>query len=662
MMSILAELRQRFTVPLRQLTGESGPRLQEWLQLIRPSQEPRFADYQANVAMPLARQLGRPPREIAQELIAALHLHDLCEPPEVAGPGFINLKLARHWLVERLQAASCDSRLGVAPAAHPRTYVVDYSSPNVAKPMHVGHIRSTVIGDSICRTLRFLGHRVLSDNHLGDWGTQFGMIIYGFKHFVDRDAYASAPVAELGRLYKLVNRLVDYYESRAELPQVALRVAAQAEELARLEAALPSGDAAADKKTAKAVRRQQEKLQELQAEARAIRDKIESLDAHPQLSQLAAQHPRIGEAVLEETARLHAGDAENRRLWEEFLPKCRVEIERIYRRLGVSFDYEYGESFYQDRLAEVVTEFQRRNLAVKSDGADCVFLDGFDSPMIIRKRDGAFLYATTDLATIQYRMEQWKPDEILYVVDHRQSEHFEKLFAAARLWGYDHVQLRHIQFGTVLGKDGKPYRTRAGDTIGLEGLLDEAVRRALAVVSENDDAKPQGAELAAEERARIAQVIGHAAIKYADLSHHRTSDYEFDEDKMVAMQGNTATYMQYSYARVNGIFQRGSIDVEALRQSHAAIELNVPEERALALELLRFADALADTVDDFRPNQLTQYLFQLTKVYFAFYESCPVLKADTPRQRDSRMLLCDLTARTIRQGLELLGIDVVQRM
>lgn len=661
-MSILAELRQRFVAPLRQLTGEAGPKLEEWLQLIRPSQEARFGDYQANLAMSLARQLGRPPRDLAQELVSLLKVDDLCEAPEVAGPGFINLRLSSGWLAARVRAAARDERLGVAPVTHPRTYVVDYSSPNVAKPMHVGHIRSTVIGDSICRTLRFVGHRVLSDNHLGDWGTQFGMIIYGFKHFVDRDAYAAAPVAELGRLYKLVNRLVDYYESREELPRVELRVTAQAEEVARLEAAPPSGDPAADKKSSKAVRRQREKWQELQEEVRAIRTKLQAVESDPQLGKLAADHPRIAEAVLEETARLHAGDPENRRLWEEFLPKCRVEIERIYRRLGVSFDFEYGESFYQDRLAEVVADFQRRSLAVNSDGAECVFLEGFDAPMLIRKRDGAFLYATTDLATIQYRMEQWNPDEILYVVDHRQSEHFDKLFAAARLWGYDRVQLRHIQFGTVLGKDGKPYRTRAGDTVGLEGLLDEAVRRALAVVSENDDAKPQGAELPVEERQRIAQVIGHAAIKYADLSHHRTSDYEFDEDKMVAMQGNTATYMQYSYARVNGIFQRGSIDIEALRQSSAVIELHVSEERALALELLRFADALADAVEDFRPNQLTQYLFQLTKVYFSFYESCPVLKAETAAQRDSRMLLCDLTARTIRQGLELLGIDVVQRM
>jgi arginyl-tRNA synthetase len=336
-------------------------------------------------------------------------------------------------------------------------------------------------------------------------------------------------------------------------------------------------------------------------------------------------------------------------------------VQRIYRRLDVRFDYEYGESFYRDRLAAVVADLEQRGLVKESQGAACVFLDGFATPMIVRKQDGAFLYATTDLATIQHRMEAWQPDAILYVVDHRQSEHFAKLFAAARLWGCNDVELAHIAFGTVLGPDGKPFRTRAGDVANLEELLDEAVAKALRVVSENDDAKP-APELSTADRQRIAGVVGHAAVKYADLSHNRTSDYKFDLDKMVALQGNTATYMQYSYARTQSIFAKGGIDVARLRASGAAITIGHPAERALALELLRFHQALDDTLSGYFPHNITGYLFDLAKSFSTFFEQCHVIKAETEALRDSRSLLCDLTGRTIRQGLELLGIGVVDKM
>ena len=282
--------------------------------------------------------------------------------------------------------------------------------------------------------------------------------------------------------------------------------------------------------------------------------------------------------------------------------------------------------------------------------------------MIIRKQDGAFLYATTDLATIQYRMETWHPDAILYVVDHRQSEHFGKLFAAARLWGYDQVELRHISFGTVLGEDGRPYRTRSGDVVGLEGLLDEAIRRAYAVVAANDDSKPGGPELSAEQRQAIARAVGHAALKYADLSHNRTSDYVFSYDKMVALEGNTATYMQYSYARTQSIFQRGNIDVDALRAAEHGIMLTESAERDLALELVQFGDALDKSLEDYRPNVLTAYLFSLATKFSRFYQQCDVLRAESEAVRDSRLVLCDLTGRTIKQGLALLGIGVVDKM
>jgi arginyl-tRNA synthetase len=606
-MSILPDLKERFRGALAGLVDDPT----ELLEMIRRSQEPKFGDYQANLAMPLGKRLRRPPRAVAAEVIGRLVLDDLCDKPEIAGPGFINLRLKDVWLVDRLTAAVADPRLGVATAARPRTFVVDYSAPNVAKPMHVGHIRSTVIGDALCRVLRFLGHRVTSDNHIGDWGTQFGMILYGWRHFRDDEAYERNPVQELARLYRLVRRLMDHQEA-------AKKPAADKPEPS------PAGG--------------------------------------EEIERLSAQHPEVNAAVLAETAKLHAGDAENRQLWQKFLPFCEDEIARVYRRLDVTFDHTLGESFYQDRLAPLVGELLERGVARPSEGAVCIFLEGQKVPMIVRKKDGAFLYGTTDLATIRYRMETWRPDAVLYVVDHRQTLHFQQLFAAARLLGYSDVELQHVSFGTVLGDDGRPFKTRSGDTVGLEGLLDEAVRRAAEIVAAGDDGKPDGPELSAEQRSRIAETVGIAALKYADLSQNRTSDYVFSYDKMLAMTGNTATYMQYAYARVRSIFARGNVDVEQLRASGAPISLGSPAERALGLELLRFSEALDLTVADYRPNQLTAYLFDLANRYSTFFEQCPVLRAETDELRQSRLLLCDLTARTIQKGLELLGINVVEKM
>jgi arginyl-tRNA synthetase len=590
-MSILPELKARFRRALAGLADNAEP----LLALIRRSQEPKFGDYQANLAMPLGKRLGRPPREVAAELVRRLDLADLCEAVEIAGPGFINLRIREPWLAEQLTAAVDDPRLGVAAVARPRKFVVDFSAPNVAKPMHVGHIRSTVIGDALCRILKFAGHEVQSDNHLGDWGTQFGMILYGYKHFLDPEAYRRKPLDELARLYRLVRQLVD-----------------------------EPGDAAV---------------------------------APP-----ATGQAEVHAAVLAETAKLHAGDAENLRLWREFLPVCLQDIERIYQRLDIHFDHTLGESFYNDQLAGIVRELLDRGIARMSDGAVCVFLPGEESPLIVRKQDGAFLYATTDLATIRYRVNCWRPDAILYVVDHRQGLHFRQLFAVAGMLGYDRIEFQHVSFGTVLGEDNRPFRTRAGDTVGLEGLLDEAVTRAAAVVAANDDAKPDGPELSPAERARVAETVGIAALKYADLSQNRTSDYVFSYDKMLAMNGNTATYMQYAYARVRSIFARGNVDVGSLRRSPAPILLGSPAERALALELLRFSEAVDLTLADYRPNQLTAYLFDLANRYSTFFEQCHVLRAESEALRQSRLLLCDLTARTIQKGLDLLGIQVVEKM
>jgi arginyl-tRNA synthetase len=656
-MNVLTELQQRFRLALHGLTDDPD----SLLEMIRPAQETKFGDYQANCAMPLGKQLGRSPRDIAEQIIQQLDVSDFCTEPEIAGPGFINLRLRDHWLVEQLTQAQHDSRLGIAEVSQPRCIVVDYSSPNVAKPMHVGHIRSTVIGDAISGIARFLGHRVISDNHLGDWGTQFGMIIYGFKHFRQEDAYQAAPVPELTRLYKQVQQFIEYHQSRQQLPLLEQQVqeleAQRDQQQQELEATDP-----VDKKAARRLRQLAGRIADQQSAVLAASARIAAVDEDAALASLAGEHAEIADQVLQETARLHAGDEENCRLWEEFLPRCREDIQRIYDRLNIQFDVEYGESFYHDRLPAVVAGLEASGLARESEGATCVFLDEFETPMIVRKRDGAFLYATTDLATIQYRMETWQPDAILYVVDHRQGEHFQKLFSVARQWQNPDVEFSHVSFGTVLGEDGRPFKTRSGQSVGLESLLDEALQKALDVVTRNDEAKPQGAELSPEQRQQVAETVGHGAIKYADLSHNRTSDYVFSYEKMMGLEGNTATYIQYSYARVRSIFRRGEVDLEGLRASFAGISVQHPAERALALAILQLAEVLELVLEDYRPNQLTNYLFELARRFSSFFEACPVLKAETEAMMQSRLLLCDLTARTIEKGLQLLGIGVVEMM
>ncbi|MBI1902892.1 MAG: arginine--tRNA ligase [Planctomycetia bacterium] len=651
-MSILAELRRRFADALRPLAGEPG----ELLDMVRASQDPRFGDYQANCAMPLAGRLKRPSKDVAADIVSRLKVDDLCDPPAIAGPGFVNLRVRDDVLRSRLHAALRDERLGIQPIERPRTFVIDYSAPNVAKPMHVGHIRSTVIGDSLYRVLKFLGHRVVGDNHVGDWGTQFGMIIFGYKRFLDRAAYESQKVEELARLYRLVNQLVEYHEAKANLPELQAAVAGHEKALRDFDA-LANQSPEAKKKAGKDRKRLGQRQLEARDEVESARRRIAIVENDATLLKLANEHPDIGRQVLRETAKLHAGDAENRRLWEEFLPACLAELDRVYRRMKVSFDHTLGESFYHERLAGVVEGLLKKGLARETDGAIGVFLEGHETPMLIRKQDGAFLYATSDLATIQHRIDAWKPDVILYVVDHRQGLHFEQLFAVARLWGYRDVDLKHVSFGTVLGKDGRPFKTREGGTVELKALLDEAVEKALGIVKQSD------AGLTEEEQRDVAGIVGLGALKYADLSHNRTSDYVFDYDKMLSMTGNTATYMQYAYVRVRGIFRKGNVDIDALRSSGAEIVLSNPVERALALSILQFAEALETVVEDFRPNYLTAYLFDsLARCYTTFFENCPVLQAETESLRASRLLLCDLTARTLKLGLELLGIDVAERM
>ncbi|MCX7430831.1 MAG: arginine--tRNA ligase [Planctomycetia bacterium] len=599
------------------ITAEELPGL---VDQVRETADPKFGDYSGTMAMALAKRAGLKPRDVAVEIIRRLDVGDLFEiPAEPVGPGFINLRVRQDALARAVVAAVRDPRMGVAPVATPETIVIDFGGPNVAKPMHVGHIRSTVIGDALAKILEFRGHHTITDNHLGDWGTQFGMILWGWKHCRDGARFAADPTAELARLYRLVRKVAD----------------AKPEELAR----------------------------------------------DPEAAALAARYPDTGREVLAETAKLHEGDSENRALWEQFMPFCRAEIDRIFSRLHVSFDHALGESFFQPMLAGVVAELMADPAvrARESRGAIGIFLNGEDAPpFLIRKADGAFLYATTDLATLKWRMEHWKPDRILYVVDSRQGPHFEQLFATAKLWGcgdrqrIDGVEFAHVAFGTVLGEDGKPFKTRAGDTVGLESLLDEGVERAGKMQHAGDktqsaDGRPQhvGTEgrvgMDAAEQRHVAEIVGMGAIKYADLSQNRTTDYVFSFDKMLQLTGNTAAYMQYAVARVEGIFSKGGVDCVALRQSVEGVSLSTPQERALALELVRFGEALEDVEIDYRPNVLTAWLYELAGCYSSFYDALPVLKAEGD-ERNSRLAVCDLTGRILRQGLELLGIGTVEKM
>jgi arginyl-tRNA synthetase len=605
-MNVLHELQQKLHAALTGLVDDPT----RYAALVKPSQDARFGDYQATCAMPLAKVLGQKPPEIAQRIIERLDLGDMLEPPTVAGPGFINLRLRADWLARRMQAMAAGDRLGVEPGKQPRTFVIDFSSPNVAKPMHVGHLRSTIIGDALTRLLRFLGHKVITDNHLGDWGGQFGMLLYGYKHFLDAAALAEDPVQEMVRLYVRVRQLTRPAE--------------------------PDED-------------EQDGGQEYTAE------------------EIAGAQEVLAEC-RQETAKLQAGDAENRALWEQFKPWCYEAIQAVYDRLGVTFDHTLGESFYQSMLAGVVDELLARGIAEQSQGAVVIFNDQRpqEPPALLRYSSGAFSYTTTDLATIKYRMEEWHPGAILYVVGRPQEQHFRHLFRAAQRWVYDKVELSHIDFGSVLGPDRKMLRTREGDTPLLMDLLDQALVQAERVYEEIcRRARERGEEvvqLSEEEKGRLYEVVGLGAVKYADLSQNRSSDYVFDLEKMTSTEGNTATYMQYAYVRNRGIFRKGNIDPTTLRQNPVVPSLAKLEERHLALQLARFDDALTAAAAEYRPNLITAYLWELSRAYSGFFQNCPVLKAETPELRQSRLLLCDLTARALRRGLDLLGIQTVERM
>jgi arginyl-tRNA synthetase len=602
-MNLLQLIQEKAREALRGLTPDPAPAA----ALLKATSDPRHGDYQLNSAMSLAKQLGQKPRDLAQQIAGRFPRADVLEPPEVAGPGFINLRLRTDWLAARLQAMARDERLGVSPALPPRTLVIDYSSPNVAKPMHVGHLRSTIIGDALARLFRFLGHTVITDNHLGDWGTQFGMLLYGYKRFRDEAALRADPVQEMVRLYKQVRDLIKPVEDEEGEGQEKKRYTPEEIAQARL----------------------------------------------------------VQEAVRQETAKLHAGDPENVGLWQTFMPWCKEELYRAYRRLDVQFDHMLGESDYNALLPDVVADLLRKGIAREGErGALVVGPD--ESPAVLRKGDGAFTYTTTDLATIRYRMDQWRPDAILYVVDARQALHFRNLFEAARRWGYDRVELEHISFGSVLGTDRRPLKTREGTAASLDMLLDEAVKQAAVEyehsLRERQERGEEVPELSGDERRHLEEAVGIGAVKYADLSQNRNSDYVFNLQKMLAMEGNTATYMQYAYVRNRGIFRKGAVREERLRTDPPLPTLPTLHERSLALALLRLEESLSAAAAEYQPSAITAYLWDVAKSYSVFFQNCPVLRAETPELREGRLLLCELTARVIQLGLQLLGIRTVERM
>ena len=550
--------------------------------VVRPATNPQFGDYQANFAMPLGKRLGRPPREIAEAVVAELDLGAICERVEVAGPGFVNLTLDRGWLATTVGLLIADDRLGVAADATPDRIVIDYSAPNVAKEMHVGHLRSTIIGDALVRTLEFLGHTVIRQNHIGDWGTPFGMLI---EHLLDVGEDKAADSLSVGDLNGF------YQAARAKF------------------------------------------------------------DSDPQFADRARQR-----VVL-----LQSGDPETNRLWRELVEESMRYFNHVYRRLGVLLTDEdlAPESSYNDQLASVASTLEERGLAVVDDGALCVFPPGFTGrdgsplPLIIRKSDGGYGYAVTDLAAVRHRSQDLGATRIIYAVDAGQGQHLQMVFAVARLAGWlDHTRAEHVAFGIVLGADGQRLKSRAGDSPKLIDLLDEAVERArTAVIAKNPDI----------DATPVAEVVGIGAVKYADLSTDRIKDYRFDWDRMLAFEGNTAAYLQYAYVRVRSIFRRGEISDIGARDA-AAVLVEAPEERDLALALLRFDTAVRSVADTLEPHRLTTYLFELAQVYTTFFEGCPVLRADTPELRRSRLVLCELTARVLQRGLGLLGIQTVEQM
>jgi arginyl-tRNA synthetase len=574
---------------------------------VRPCLDPKHGDFQTNVALVFGKTMKANPNELARQLAEVVFVRDIAEKPEIAGAGFVNFRLKPEYLEAQIAARVADARLGVPTVEEPETVVLDYSSPNIAKEMHVGHLRSTILGDALARIYVFLGHHVIADNHIGDWGTGFGMILLGYKREGDRAKLAADPFGHLEAIYKKIQE---------------------------------------EAKTDESVR----------------------------------------EAAKAELVKLQQGDSENRKLWEEFRKFSLDALEVIYQRLGVQFDHTLGESFYNPMLADVVEDLQKRFIARESEGAVAIFSDGkmdpkddpfliskkgeiVDNPLLVRKSDGGYNYATTDLATIKYRHEEFKANRVIYVVDGRQQMHFNQLFAAANRWGYTDMKMEHVWFGTILGPDKKPMKTKEGENIKLKALLAEAEERAAKILTEkleaqqarldekSGDVGERRLEMAAHTRAALARVVGLGALKYADLAQNRNLDYVFSWEKLLAFDGNTAPYIQNAYVRTRSLFRKAGLE----QAPKAAVKLVDPAELALGQKLLDFADSVTIAAEEYRPHYLCQYLFELATCFHKFWEACSVLTAEE-EIKNSRLVVTDLTASTLRQGLKLLGIDVVEQM
>ncbi|HEV2327537.1 MAG TPA: arginine--tRNA ligase [Verrucomicrobiae bacterium] len=570
---------KQIELQLQAAVREALPDADSSCVLVRPCPDPKFGDYQSNALMSLAKARKMNPRQLAEAVLKRLDVSDTCEKVEIAGAGFLNFQLKNAALDQALETAARGGPLFFEKAPHPKTVVIDFSSPNIAKPMHVGHIRSTFLGDSLARAHRLLGHRVITDNHIGDWGTQFGKLLVGWKRFLNVEALKADAISEMERLYKLVNA---------------------------------AGDS----------------------------------------------DPAVLEEARLELVKLQNGDPDNLKIWREMIALSEKQFDEIYSRLGIKFDFTYGESFYNDRLKPLVEELLEKNIARESEGAVAIFFEENpqlkDKPALIRKSDGGFNYSTTDLATLEFRLEKWQPEEIIYVTDGRQQLHFQQIFTAFRKWQPgSKLRLAHVWFGAILGEDSKPFKTRSGETVKLADLLDEAEERAFKIVSEKNPDLPE------PSRREIARVVGLGAVKYADLLPNRQSDYVFSWDKMLALNGNTAPYLLYAYARIRSIFRK--LDEPFKAGAHQSIRLVEPPEISLGKHLLNFGLTLEAVADECRPNFLCIYLYELAGKFTSFYENCPVLKAEV-ETRASRLALCNLTAHVLKQGLAVLGIEVVEQM
>ncbi len=585
-MTIPAQLSNQLGNVLKQILGEKLP--PQFKAVVTASQDLRFGDYQSNAAMMLAKQAGMNPRQLATQVLEQFGETNLATL-EIAGPGFINFRIRPEYYAEKATAMLQDDRLGVSVVTNPKTLVIDFSAPNVAKPMHVGHIRSTIIGDTLARLARFLGHTVITDNHIGDWGTQFGMILWGWKNILNQEDLEKNPIDALLSVYKEVNA-----KCKAEI--------------------------------------------------------------------------HLLDICKAELVKLQSGDAENMEIWQRCIAVTKVGLEKIYDQLNISFDYWLGESAYNDALSPLVEDLIAKGIAKESDGAICVFSDGYHKPQndpflvqkdgewlpvpaIIRKADGGFLYATTDLATLDYRIENFNADSIWYVVGAPQDKHFKQIFDIERMRGVT-GDFRHVAFGSILGKDRKPFKTRSGDTVSLQDVIDEAITRATKVIEEKSPDMPE------EQKNEVARMVGIGAIKFAELSQNRMSDYIFDWDKMLALTGDTAPYLQNSYVRVRSIFRK--IDTPPC-PAQCNIQLTEDAEIHLVRMLTRYGEVVPSTLDDCRPNLLAAYLYDLARAFHSFYEACPVLRSEG-NVRDSRLALCELTARVLKHGMGLFGIEMPDRM